>query len=75
MLGIDDRVGRLEAGLDADVVVWNGDPFSIRTRAERVFIRGVEVHALDDSLNDSLYIPGPARSDLELGHPAAEPRP
>ena len=32
--------GTLEAGKMADVVVWNGDPFSVYTRAERVYIDG-----------------------------------
>ncbi len=41
--GVDDRVGSLEAGKDADVVVWSGDPFELTTGAEHVFIKGVEV--------------------------------
>lgn len=41
--GVADRVGSLEAGKDADVVVWSGDPFELMTRAEHVFIRGREV--------------------------------
>jgi imidazolonepropionase-like amidohydrolase len=39
-LGIDDVVGTLETGKMADVVIWNGDPFSVYTRAERVYIDG-----------------------------------
>jgi imidazolonepropionase-like amidohydrolase len=41
--GVADRVGSLEAGKDADVVIWSGDPFELTTGAERVFIKGVEV--------------------------------
>jgi imidazolonepropionase-like amidohydrolase len=41
--GVADRVGSLEAGKDADVVVWAGDPFELTTGAEHVFIKGVEV--------------------------------
>jgi imidazolonepropionase-like amidohydrolase len=41
--GVDDRVGSLEVGKDADVVVWSGDPFELTTGAEHVFIKGVEV--------------------------------
>jgi imidazolonepropionase-like amidohydrolase len=41
--GVADRYGTLEAGKDADVVVWSGDPFELTTSAERVFIAGVEV--------------------------------
>jgi imidazolonepropionase-like amidohydrolase len=42
-LGIDDRYGSLEAGKQANVVVWSGDPLDFSSRAEHVFIRGVEV--------------------------------
>jgi imidazolonepropionase-like amidohydrolase len=40
--GIEDY-GTLEAGKDADVVIWDGDPLEVTTAAERVFIRGVEM--------------------------------
>jgi imidazolonepropionase-like amidohydrolase len=38
--GVADRVGSLEIGKDADIVVWSGDPFELSTRAEHVFIGG-----------------------------------
>jgi imidazolonepropionase-like amidohydrolase len=41
--GAAERVGSLEAGKDANVVVWSGDPFEFLTRAEHVFIRGRSV--------------------------------
>ena len=40
-LGIDDQVGSLTPGKRADVVVWDGDPFSVYTRAQLVFVDGV----------------------------------
>ncbi len=39
-LGVEDQTGTLEVGKMADVVVWNGNPFSVYTRAERVYIDG-----------------------------------
>ena len=39
-LGIVDVTGTLEAGKMADVVVWDGNPFSVYTKAERVYIDG-----------------------------------
>jgi imidazolonepropionase-like amidohydrolase len=39
-LGIADQTGTLEVGKMADVVVWDGNPFSVYTRAERVYIDG-----------------------------------
>ena len=43
--GVADRLGSLEVGKDADVVVWSGDPFELTTRAEHVFIAGREIPA------------------------------
>jgi imidazolonepropionase-like amidohydrolase len=39
-LGILDQTGTLEAGKMADVVIWDGSPFSVYTKAERVYIDG-----------------------------------
>ncbi len=39
-LGIADKVGTLEAGKQADVVLWNGNPFSVYAHAEQVYIDG-----------------------------------
>lgn len=41
--GVADRIGSLQAGREANVVVWSGDPFEPLTRAEKVFVRGVDV--------------------------------
>ncbi len=40
LLNIDDRVGSLESGKDADLVLFNGDPFEYTTVAETVIING-----------------------------------
>jgi imidazolonepropionase-like amidohydrolase len=42
--GIDERVGSLEPGKDADVVVITGDPADPRSQVLRVFIEGREVY-------------------------------
>ena len=39
-LGIADKTGSLRQGKMADVVLWNGNPFSTYTRPERVWIDG-----------------------------------
>ncbi len=39
-LGVLDQTGTLEAGKMADVVVWDGNPFSVYTRTEKVFVDG-----------------------------------
>jgi imidazolonepropionase-like amidohydrolase len=40
--GVGEAVGSLAVGKAANVVVWSGDPFEFSTRAEHVFVRGVE---------------------------------
>lgn len=41
VLGIEERTGTLEVGKMADVVVWSGHPFSVYTRADRVYVDGL----------------------------------
>jgi imidazolonepropionase-like amidohydrolase len=41
--GVADRLGSLDVGKDADIVLWSGDPFELTTNADRVFIKGVEM--------------------------------
>jgi imidazolonepropionase-like amidohydrolase len=43
VMGVANRVGSLQAGRDANIVVWSGDPFEFATRVEHVLIRGREV--------------------------------
>jgi imidazolonepropionase-like amidohydrolase len=47
-LGIDDVVGTLEPGKMADVTVWDGSPFSVYTKAQKVYIDGALAYDLDD---------------------------
>jgi len=42
--GISDRVGSLEVGKDADIVIWDGPIFDLMTRTEYVIINGKVVH-------------------------------
>ena len=62
-LGVHDRIGTLEKGKHADVVVWDGDPFSVYTRVERVYVEGELVFAKDGTA-------GIEPSDFELGYPS-----
>lgn len=43
--GIEDRVGSLEAGKDADMVITDGCPFEVSTRVKYVFIDGMGIFA------------------------------
>jgi imidazolonepropionase-like amidohydrolase len=42
VFGVADRIGSLQAGRDANVVIWSGDPFEFTTVPEHVFVRGRE---------------------------------
>jgi imidazolonepropionase-like amidohydrolase len=59
-LGIDKVTGTLEAGKMGDVVIWNGDPFSVYALAEQVFIDGVLAY-------DRKNPPAKPHSDFMLG--------
>lgn len=48
LLGIADRVGSLEAGKDADVVLFDGDPFEYLTKTQHVIINGEVVHSEEE---------------------------
>ena len=54
LFGLGDRVGTLQAGREANVVVWSGDPFELRTLPEHVYLRGKEVtrSSRQDELTD-----------------------
>jgi imidazolonepropionase-like amidohydrolase len=61
-LGILDRTGTLAPGKMADVVLWNGDPFSSYSRPERVWIDGAEMYDANNPKKRPV-------SDFELGQP------
>jgi imidazolonepropionase-like amidohydrolase len=47
ILGVADRIGSLEPGKDADLVIWSGDPLDVTSRAERAYQAGREIYAYD----------------------------
>jgi imidazolonepropionase-like amidohydrolase len=64
-LGLSDRIGSLEVGKNADVVLWDGSPFSVYTKAEKVWIDGAMLFDRTDATEAW-------RTDFELGFvPAA----
>jgi imidazolonepropionase-like amidohydrolase len=60
VFGLSDRIGSLQPGRDANLVVWSGDPFEFSTTVEHVLIRGREM--IEPSRQDMLierYKPKP----------------
>ena len=43
-LGIDNKVGSIEIGKDADIVIWDGDPLEIQTNVLYTIINGKVVY-------------------------------
>lgn len=64
-LGIAEQTGSLEVGKMADVVVWSGNPFSVYSRAEKVFVDGALVYDRADPSHQP-------HTDFDLGLTAAE---
>jgi imidazolonepropionase-like amidohydrolase len=46
LLHIDDKVGSIKVGKDADIVLWNNNPLSIYAKAEKTIIEGVVYYDL-----------------------------
>ena len=59
-LDLDSKIGSIETGKDADVVLWSGDPFSVYTHTEKVWIDGALLYDRSDPKAQW-------RSDFELG--------
>jgi imidazolonepropionase-like amidohydrolase len=60
-IGLDDKIGSLVAGKNADVVLWSGDPFSVYTRTEKVWVDGAMLYDRSDPTAQW-------RTDFELGY-------
>jgi imidazolonepropionase-like amidohydrolase len=53
--GIDDRLGSLEPGKDADLCVWTGDPLDPMSRVESAYIGGRLVYAYDHETRQGVF--------------------
>jgi imidazolonepropionase-like amidohydrolase len=68
MLGLEQGCCRLEAGSDADLVLWDGDPLEVTTFADAVFVQGerIDMRSRQTLLRDRYR-------DLDTPLPAAYP--
>lgn len=62
-IGLGDRIGTIAPGMNADLVLWSADPFSVYAHPDQVFIDGAIAYD---------RAKGPRPSDFELGRPQRE---
>jgi imidazolonepropionase-like amidohydrolase len=55
VIGVDDRLGSLTVGKDADVVIWSGDPLDVMSRAEIAYQAGREIYRYDYEAREGVY--------------------
>jgi imidazolonepropionase-like amidohydrolase len=48
IIGIDDRLGSIEPGKDADLVIWSGDPLDVLSRVTLALMNGQEIYRFED---------------------------
>lgn len=50
LLHLDDRMGSIKEGKDADIVIWSDNPLSIKAKAEQTFVDGILLYDLNRSV-------------------------
>jgi imidazolonepropionase-like amidohydrolase len=48
IIGVDDRLGSIEPGKDADLVIWSGDPLDVLSRVTLALMDGEEIYRFED---------------------------
>lgn len=56
MLKLDHRMGSIEVGKDADLVLWNDNPLSIRAKAEQTWVDGVRYYDMQRDAEQRRWI-------------------
>jgi len=74
ILGLDKRVGSLEVGKDANVLLLSGDPLSVTTWVDRVIIEGVDAYDRSKDVRVQQLISGKAPANTAaMGAEAIDP--
>lgn len=56
MLHLDDRMGSIKTGKDADVVLWSDNPLSVNAKAEKTFVDGILYFDVNADIEKRKYI-------------------
>ena len=73
MMGLDARIGSLEVGKDADLVVLSGEPFSVYTHVLETWIDGQRVFDRSDPVQRRHATGGFAHAERHPAVPTPEP--
>ncbi len=68
MLDMQDRIGSLEAGKDADFIVLSGDPVSVYTHVEQTWVEGKNVFNRSNPLDYLTAVGGFGATTDKLVH-------
>jgi imidazolonepropionase-like amidohydrolase len=71
-LGIDNRTGSIDVGKDADIVIWNGHPFSVYSRVDQTYIEGELFFDRDQDIKNRAALER-ERQELEKAEPNQAP--
>jgi adenine deaminase len=68
VLDLQDRVGSLEVGKDADFIVLSGDPLSVYTKVLETYVEGVKVFDRSDPKDYNYAVGGKGAGNLIPSH-------
>lgn len=68
MMGLEERVGTLQVGKDADFIILSGDPLSVYTHVEQTWVEGNKVFDLSNPADRQFAIGGPDVFDGATTH-------
>lgn len=72
MLELDKRIGSLETGKDADVIVLSGDPLSVYTKVLQTYVEGQKVFDRSDPKDYLFAVGGYGASRDQVAHACCE---
>lgn len=55
IMGVDDRIGSLAVGKDADLCLWSGDPLDVSSRVEAAWMDGREIYRYDYAQGEGVW--------------------
>jgi len=68
IIGLENRIGSLEPGKDADFIVLSGDPLSAYSHVEQTWVEGSKVFDLSDPRDHLYAVGGPGAGDSRRAH-------